>query len=86
MKSVVFTKLEPSTSQNRTNIAYKIHPGSDGSLMPFTVFRMLFPQSTIAKLNAIINRSTVLKMYNWSNIEQLGRCSVKIRHNDKCVK
>ena len=28
----------------------------------------------------------MLKTYNQSNIEQLGRCLVKIIHNDKCVK
>ena len=39
----------------------------------------------MAELEAIINRSTTLKTSIQSNIEQLGRCSVKIKHNDKCV-
>ena len=30
--------------------------------------------------------SIMLKIYNQSNIEQLGRCLVRIRHNDRCVK
>ena len=28
----------------------------------------------------------MLKTYNHRNKEQLSRCSVRIRHNDKCVK
>ena len=47
---------------------------------------MLFPKSTMAELNATLNRSIVLKTYNHSNKEQLSRCSVNIKHNDKCVK
>ena len=40
----------------------------------------------MAELNATINELIVLKTYNQSNIEQFGRCTVKIRHNDKCDK
>ena len=54
--------------------------------MQFRFFRILFLRSTMAVLNAKINRSIVLKTYNQSNIEQLSRCLVKKRHNDKCVK
>ena len=86
MKSVIFTKLESSTNQKRAEIAYKIDTGSDENIMPFRFFRILFPRSTMAELNATINRSIVLKAYIQSNIEQLSRCSVKIRHNHKCIK
>ena len=40
----------------------------------------------MAELNATINISIVLKTYNQTNIDQLSRCTVSIRHNDKCVK
>ena len=53
--------------------------------MPFRVFRILFPRSTMAELNTTINKSLVLKTYDQLNIEQLSGYSVKIRHNDKCV-
>ena len=69
----------------RTKIAYKIETGSDGNLILFSIFTKLFPRSTIAELNAGVNRSIVLKTYNQSNIEQLSRCSVQVRHNNKCV-
>ena len=67
-------------------MAYKIYTGSDLNLMPFIVFRIIFPRSMMEELNDTIDKSTVLKTYNQSNIQQLGRCTVKIRHNDKCVK
>ena len=50
VKSVIFTKLELSTSRKRAQIAYNIDTGSDGNLMTVKVFRILFPKSTIAKL------------------------------------
>ena len=65
---------------------YKIDTGSNGNLMSFRVFGILFPMSTMTELNTTINKSIGLKTYNESNIEQLGRCSVNIRHNDKCAK
>ena len=40
----------------------------------------------MAELNTTVNRSIMLETYNQSNIEQLSRSSVRIRHNDKCVK
>ena len=76
----MFTKLDLSTNQKRTNIAYKIDTCSDRNLMPLRVFRILFPQSTMVELSTVINKSILLKMYNQSKM-----CSVKMRHNDKCV-
>ena len=37
----------------------------------------------MVELNTTINMSVVLKIYNQSNIEQI-RCSVGIKHSDKC--
>ena len=85
IKLVIFTSLDSSTSQKRTKIVYKIDTGCNESLMLFRVFRILFPKSTMAEPNATINRTIVLKTYNQSDIEWLGRCSVKISQNDKCV-
>ena len=49
-KSVIFTKLESSTKQKRAWIVYKIDTGSNGKLMSFWVFKIIFQKSTIAKL------------------------------------
>ena len=35
---------------------YKIDAGSDGNFMPFRVFRILFPRSTMTAFNAKINK------------------------------
>ena len=48
--------------------------------MPFKISRTLFPKSTIEALRSIKNNSVVLKIYNQSNIEQFGMCTVRIRH------
>ena len=45
LKSVIFTKLESSTSQRRVYITYKIDAGANGNLMPFKNFKTFFPKS-----------------------------------------
>ena len=52
--------------------------------MVFRMSRILFPRSLMVELNATRNKSIVLKTYNQPNVDQLGGCAVKIRHNDKC--
>ena len=49
--------------------------------MPFRVFRI-----NNGKLNATTNKSVLLRTYNWSKIQQSGRYTAKIRHNDKYLK
>ena len=46
IKSVLFTKLESSTRQRQTKITYKINSRADGNLMPFKIFKCLFPKAT----------------------------------------
>ena len=50
--------------------------------MSFRVFLILIRRSVMAEINATINKSVLLKTYNQSNIEQISRCTVKIRHSD----
>ena len=57
--------LWSSLSEKRTQITYKIAIGSsNGNLMPFRVFRILFPISTMEELNTTINKSIVFRTYN----------------------
>ena len=63
---------------------YNIDTGSDGNLMPFKVFKILFPKSTVAELCK--TKLSPVKTYNQSSIEQLGMCSVKLNYKDECVK
>ena len=52
IKSLTFTKLESSISQMRACITQKIDSGAHGNLMPFKIFKTLFPKSTIQALHA----------------------------------
>ena len=45
VKSVIFTRQELSTSQKTMHITYKIDNSSDGNLMLFKVFKIIFPKS-----------------------------------------
>ena len=63
----------------------KINFRTNGNLMYFKIFKMLFPKSTIEALHATKNL-IVLKIYNQSKIEQLGVCTVRLRHKDKIVR
>ena len=63
---------------------YKVGTGNVGNFMPFRVFKILFPQSTITKLLTTKYNTVMLNIQ--SIIEQLSVCTVKIRHKDKCPK
>ena len=43
VKSVIFTKLESSTSQKQVHLAYMIDSGSNSNLKPFKICRTVFP-------------------------------------------
>ena len=59
---------------------YNIDTDRDGCLMPFKMFKMLCPYTTIADLNKCTDRKVVLWMYNNLCILQLGICKVTIVH------
>ena len=60
IKSIIVTKLETSSSQNKSQIAYKIYTGSDGNLRPLNAFKILFPKEIIKQLAKHKNKSSVL--------------------------
>ena len=47
IKSVLFTTLKSSTIEKQTKITYKIDLWADGNLMPFKIFKCLFPKTTV---------------------------------------
>ena len=73
MKSVIFTKLGLHTCQKKNKNCIQRDTVGDGNSLPFRVFRILFPRSTMAELNATINKSIVLQTYKMLNIEQLSK-------------
>ena len=52
--------------------------GSDGNLISFKMFKILFPKSSLAALYTIKNISVILKTSNQSHIKQLGVCTVRL--------
>ena len=63
-------------------IPYKIDTGSDGNIMPWYIFKKLFPRVTEAELTKNIKNHIKLKIYNKTVINQLGMCVVIINYKD----
>ena len=83
VKSVIFPKLESSMSQRRTQITQN-NSGADGNLIQFKTLKLCSP-SQQWKCYMSKNNMVVLKRYKNSNMEQLGVCSIKLRHKEKVV-
>ena len=81
-----FTKLESKTIQRRACITYKIDSGTHGNLIPFKIFKSLFQRSRMEALYVTKDNTVVLKMYNNSNIDQLGVCMIKPRPGYKVAR
>ena len=51
---------------------YKVDTGSDGNIMPFYMYKQLFPRATVKQLAATKDTKIKLKTYNQTTITQLG--------------
>ena len=58
------TKLEMYVGSNNMIIPYKIDTRSDGNIMPWYIFKKLFPSVTESQLMKTIKNYINLKMYN----------------------
>ena len=47
--SMLTVKLEMCTGNNKLTVPYKIDMGSDGNIMPWYIFKQLFPRVTEAE-------------------------------------
>ena len=56
------TKLDMHAGNNKIEILYKIDTGSDGNIMPWYIFKKLFPGVTEAELAKTIKNHMTLKM------------------------
>ena len=66
-------------------VPYKVDIGCDGNIMPFNIFKKLYPITTDDTLVATKD-TTTLRTYNSSTITHVGRCSVVIENINKCKK
>ena len=80
---VIVTKPGINSKQNRSNIECNINPGSNGSLMPLNIFKILYPGATMEQLAKHKDKCITLQMYNKSSILQLEVWTVTIKHNNK---
>ena len=78
---VVTTKLDMHAGDNKITIQYKIDIGSDSNIMPWCIFKKLFPKVTEAELAKTINNHIKLKCIT-TVIAQLGMCVVFINYKD----
>ena len=60
MHLVKLAKLKAHSSPSGLIGSYKVDTGSDGSIMPYHLFKILFPMALKEQLVAIKNRSIML--------------------------
>ena len=83
--STIIAKLETSSKQATMTFPYKVDTGCDGNIMPFNIFKKLFPSNT-EDTQVATKETTILRTYNSTTITQLGRCGVVIENINKCKK
>ena len=57
---------------------FNIYTGSDGNLMPFKIFKVLFLDTKISNINRSIFMKVVLYAYTNLCIQQVGICNITI--------
>ena len=75
-------KLDMHAGDDKITIPYKIDTGSDGNIMPWYIFKKLFPRFTEAELAKTIKNHIKLKMHNKRVRTQLGPCTAIIDYKD----
>ena len=61
-------------------MAYKKDMCSDGNLMLFNIFEILFPNTVIEQLNITKYGGIILRTYNNTSIPQISICRAPITH------
>ena len=67
---------------NKITVPYNIDTGSDGNIMPWYIFKKLFPMVTETELTKTVKNHIKLIMYNKTVKTQLGMCMVIINYKD----
>ena len=65
---------------NKTIVHVKLDTGASGNLLPYNLFREIFPQVSIKDLRHSIDSNACLEACNKSSIKQLGTCCLTVRH------
>ena len=78
-QSLITAQLETQVSENTIKIPYKIDTSSEANLMPLYIFKKLCGNRLVEQLKRSIKINIKLKMYNGTQIEQLGMCTATIK-------
>ena len=65
---------------NKTTVHVKLDTGATSNLLPYNLFREIFPHVSIKDLFHSIDSNVCLKACNKSSIKQLGTCCLTVRH------
>ena len=65
---------------NKTTVCVKLDTGASSNLLPYNVFREIFPWVSIKELHHSIDNNVCLEAYNKSSIKQLGTCHLTVQH------
>ena len=76
-QSMLTTKLETCTGDNKLTVPCKIDTGSDGNIMPWYIFKKLFQRVTEAELIKTIKRHIKIK-----NIQQNSHNAIRNMHSN----
>ena len=81
--SAIIINLKTSSHNVVITVPYKVDMGSYRNLMPFYIYKKLFPRATVEHVAARKDNKFKLKTYNQTTITQLSTYRVKLEHNDK---
>ena len=65
---------------NKTTVHVKLDTGASGNLLPYSVFKEIFPLVSVKELCHSIDNNVCLEAYNKSSIKQLGTCLLTAWH------
>ena len=65
---------------NKTTVHVKLDTGASSNLLPYNMFKEIFPQVSVKELCHSSDTNVCLEAYNKSSIKQLGTCCLTVRH------
>ena len=65
---------------NKATVHVKLDKGTSGNLLPYKMFREIFPQVSVKDLHCSIDKNVCLEACNKSSIKQLGTCCLTVKH------
>ena len=64
---------------NKTTVHVKLDTGASGNLLPYNVFKEIFPHVSVKELHHSIDDNVCSEAHNKSSIKQLGTCHSTVR-------